>query len=409
MSLLYNIGIALYEYGITIASPWNTKARLWRDGRKGLLESLSHNIPAGERIVWIHAASLGEFEQGRPIIERIKREHPERKILLTFFSPSGYEIRKSYPLADYVYYLPADRPRNVSRMLDVVKPEIAIFIKYEFWLNYLAELRRRNIPTYLVSAIFRRQSIFFRAWGGAWREALRGYKRIFVQDEASKELLSTIGVERVVVAGDTRFDRVREIAAHATRVPIVEHFKGEDDLFVAGSTWERDEELLVELINKNPRTRFIIAPHEMDVERIARLVRSIKGGAIRYTEATLGLDVSHAQVLILDTVGMLSSVYAYARWGYIGGGFGAGIHNTLEAATFGLPIAFGTNYHKFQEAKDMIALGVATSVASATELTSWFASLCNDKARSSELSDKARRYVEEKCGATEIIVDDILA
>lgn len=408
MSLLYNIGIALYECGITIASPWNTKAQQWREGRKGLLRKMERAIPAGERIVWIHAASLGEFEQGRPIIERLKSEAPERKILLTFFSPSGYEIRKEYPLADYIYYLPADRPRNVRRLLDIVKPEVAIFIKYEFWLNYLAELRRRGIATYLVSAIFRPQSIFFRSVGGAWREALRGYKCIFVQDEASKALLRTIGVEHVVVAGDTRFDRVREIAAQSERIPIVESFKGDDDLFVAGSTWERDEELLIELINSSPRTRFVIAPHEMEERRIAHLERSIKGGAVRYTTATLGDDFSNTQVLILDTIGMLSSTYAYARWAYIGGGFGAGIHNTLEAATFGLPIAFGTNYHKFQEAKDMIALGVATSVASAEELTTWFASLCNDRAHYNDLSNKARQYTQERCGATKRIVEEIL-
>lgn len=407
--IVYDIGIWFYEKAIRLAALRSRKAQLWCHGRKGLLQRIAHDMPAGEHVVWIHAASLGEFEQGRPIIERLKTLRPDVKVVLTFFSPSGYEIRKNYPHADHIYYLPSDRTRNVKRFLDAVKPDVAVFIKYEFWLNYLAELRRRGIATLLVSAIFRPRSIFFRPWGGSWRKALRGYSHLYVQDGASEQLLRNIAVENITVAGDTRFDRVREIARQAKQIPIIEKFRGDRPLFVAGSTWHHDEELLLELINDNPTVRFLIAPHEMDEQRIAWLMREVKGGAMRYTQSTVASDYSTTQVLILDTIGMLSSAYAYAQWAYIGGGFGAGIHNTLEAATYGLPIAFGSKYRKFQEARDMVALGVATSVKDAQQLKSWFAKLCTDKAYYDNVCIQARNYTHERCGATEIIVDDILS
>lgn len=407
--IVYDIGIWFYEKAIRLAALRSRKAQLWCHGRKGLLQRIAHDMPAGEHVVWIHAASLGEFEQGRPIIERLKALRPDIKVVLTFFSPSGYEIRKNYPHADHIYYLPSDRTRNVKCFLDAVKPDVAVFIKYEFWLNYLAELRRRGIATLLVSAIFRPRSIFFRPWGGSWRKALRGYSHLYVQDGASEQLLRSIAVENITVAGDTRFDRVREIAQQAKQIPIIEKFRGDRPLFVAGSTWHRDEELLLELINDNPTVRFLIAPHEMDEQRIAWLMREVKGGAMRYTQSTVASDYSTTQVLILDTIGMLSSAYAYAQWAYIGGGFGAGIHNTLEAATYGLPIAFGPKYRKFQEARDMVALGVATSVKNAQQLKSWFAKLCTDKAYYDNICIQARNYTHERCGATEIIVNDILS
>lgn len=409
MSLIYNIGIGLYDCGISIASLWNTKARLLREGRRDTLSRMATQIAHGQRIAWVHAASLGEFEQGRPIIERLKATNPDIKILLTFFSPSGYEIRKNFSGADYIYYLPSDRPKNVKRFLDIVNPTFAIFIKYEFWLNYLEELRRRDIATYLVSAIFRPRSIFFQPWGGAWRRALSGYKRIFVQNISSAQLLRGIGIENTLVAGDTRFDRVAAIARDAKPIPIIERFKGQNRLFVAGSTWEQDEKLLIRLVNDNPDIRFIIAPHEMDESRIDRLLTVVKGGAIRYSSATENSDLSSVQVLILDTIGILSSAYGYAHWAYIGGGFGRGIHNTLEAATFGLPLAFGPNYHKFQEARELIALGAAQSIANATELEQWFSTLKDDRNLYVDLSNKARNYTAKNCGATELIVRTIMS
>lgn len=357
-----------------------------------------------DRVVWIHAASLGEFEQGRPIIERIKREMPDTVVVVTFFSPSGYEIRKNYPLADFVFYLPADLPHNVTRFLDAIHPDIAIFIKYEFWLNYLNELHRRSIPTYLISAIFRPSQIHFRPWGVMWRRTLRCYSSIFVQDKASEQLLQGVEYRRAIIAGDTRFDRVTEIAQNAKRIPIIELFRGTTPLFVAGSTWGKDEELLTELINAHPDTRFIIAPHEMDESRMQRLEATIQGGVARYTRSMEVSDFSGAQVLILDTIGLLSSAYSYARWAYIGGGFGIGIHNTLEAATFGLPIAFGPNYHKFREARDMVELGAATSITSAAELMDWFATIKEEGEALQKASSSALSYTKEHCGATNTIM-----
>ena len=309
---LYNLGISLYAGGIRLAARWHGKARLWSEGRRNLFARLEAAVRPSDRIVWVHAASLGEFEQARPIIERLREEHPEFKILLTFFSPSGYEIRKNYEGADYVFYLPADTPSNARRFLDIVRPEIAIFIKYEFWINLLAELRRRKVRSYIVSAIFRRNSVFFRPYGAMWRQALETFDTLFVQNAESKRLLAEIGFDNVVVAGDTRFDRVAQIAAAAPRVERIERFRGDSRLFVAGSTWGPDEEILLPLVNANPRVKFVIAPHEMDEGRIARLLRETKGGAVRYTQCDDATCFDDVQVLVLDTMGMLSSVYGSA-------------------------------------------------------------------------------------------------
>ncbi|MBO5771142.1 MAG: 3-deoxy-D-manno-octulosonic acid transferase [Alistipes sp.] len=399
---LYNIAITLYEWLVCIVACWNKKARLWVDGRKNLFERMAQAIGEGERIVWVHVASLGEFEQGRPIIEKIRAERPEYKILVTFYSPSGYEIRKNYEGADYIFYLPTDTPSNVRRFLDIAHPEVAIFVKYEFWLNMLAELQRRKVRTYIISSIFRRGSIFFRSYGDMWRNALNAFDLIFVQDEASKELLSEIGYDNVVVAGDTRFDRVAQIAAAAKRVDVVEQFRGESRLFVAGSTWGPDEDILLPLINANPDIKFVVAPHEMDEGRINKIIGSTICGAVRYTQLD-SATLDKAQVLILDTVGLLSSVYGYATWSYIGGGFGVGIHNTLEAATFGLPIAFGPNYSKFKEARDMVSLGAACSVTSAEELSAWFEPLRDNADHLAETSHISKEYTSKNQGATQII------
>ena len=386
----------------------NKKAKLWKEGRRDILNRMAKSIDPNDDIVWVHCASLGEFEQGRPIIEQIRKVDPSKKILLTFFSPSGYEIRKNYDGADYIFYLPVDRKRNVKRFMDIVNPKAAIFIKYEFWFNYLDELGKRNIPTYVVSAIFRPKSVFFRPWGGAWRKALKNFTTIFVQNEESKELLKSIGHNNVLVAGDTRFDRVAAIAKMARHIPIVEKFRGDERLFVAGSTWGPDEEILLELINDNPTIRFVIAPHEMDEGRIKHIIDHAKGGAKRYTESDENTDFSNTQVLILDTVGILSAVYGYATWSYIGGGFGVGIHNTLEAATFGLPIAFGPKYKKFQEACDMIELHAATSVKSAKELKEWFEPLRDNEENLAAASHAAKGYAEHNCGATALVVKAVL-
>ncbi len=405
--VLYNIGIHLYTAAIKLASLWNGKARSWRTGRRDIFSRMKERIGADgsdRPLIWIHAASLGEFEQGRPVIEAIRTAHPRYRILLTFFSPSGYEIRRDYPGADYIFYLPADTPRNVRRFLDIARPSMAVFIKYEFWLNYLSELRRRGIRTFIVSAIFRRNSVFFRPYGGMFRRALGTFERLFVQNEESRALLAGIGIDRVTVAGDTRFDRVAAIAAAARRIELIERFCGGAPCFIAGSTWGPDEEILLPLVNAHRDWKFIIAPHEMEEQRIGRIEREAAGGAVRYTRLQPDSDPAPAQVLIIDTIGILSSAYRYARAAYIGGGFGAGIHNTLEAATFGLPIAFGPNYSRFKEACGLIACDAARSVASAAELETWFSALAGDRALLDKRSRAAADYVTAHRGATDTIL-----
>lgn len=405
---LYNFGLILYVWAIRLVAPRHRKARLWLEGRKDLYRRMREAIDPSARIVWVHVASLGEFEQGRPIIEEIRKSHPEYKILLTFYSPSGYEIRKDYKGVDYIFYLPVDTPRNARRFLDAARPEIAVFVKYEFWLNLLAELRRRKIRTYIVSAIFRHDSIFFRPYGGLWRQALETFDVLFVQNDESKKLLAELGFDNVLVAGDTRFDRVAEIARAAKHIDIIERFKGDERLFVAGSTWGPDEELLLQLMNENPEVKFIIAPHEMDEGRIARLMTETRGGALRYTQCTPRTGYGSRQLLVLDTVGLLSSVYGYAAWSYIGGGFGAGIHNTLEAATFGLPVAFGPNYGKFKEARDLVTLGAARSVENYEQLRAWFVPLRDNEQFLQKTCRIAKDYTTRHQGATGIIVKTIM-
>lgn len=401
--LLYNFCVAVYARLIALASLWNPKAKLWTTGRKNVFERMARAISPSDRIVWIHVASLGEFEQGRPLMEQIRKQYPEFKILLTFFSPSGYEVRKDYKGADYIFYMPIDTPRNVGRFLDIAHPEIAVFVKYEFWLNYLRQLKARGTRTYVISSIFRRNSIFFRSYGFLWRQALDAFDRIFVQNEESRELLHGIGFDNVIVAGDTRFDRVAAIAEAVKRIDAIETFKGDAPLFIAGSTWRPDEEILMELIADNPRIKFVIAPHEMDEARINRIMTQTCGRAVRYTRCD-AQSLARSQVLILDTVGILASVYRYASWAYIGGGFGVGIHNTLEAATFALPIAFGPNYAKFKEARDMVALGAATKVESAEELKRWFAPLRDDSVLRAKVSSTAKDYTVKNQGATSLIM-----
>ena len=409
--LLYNFALRLYAGLIRLAARWNPKAKLWVEGRRDWRNRLREAFGAapGAGVVWVHVASLGEFEQGRPVIERIRSAYPNRKILVTFYSPSGYEIRKNYPGADCICYLPLDTPGNVRAFLDIVQPEIAIFVKYEFWLNMLRELRRRSIDTYIISAIFRRNSVFFRWYGGLWRKALRSFRILFVQNEGSKELLAGLGFDNVVVAGDTRFDRVAQLAAGARRIERIERFRDGQRLFVAGSTWGPDEELLIRLMNDNPAVKFVVAPHEMEEGRIERLLRAVKGGGVRYTQCTETTAFDACQLLVLDTVGLLGSVYGYATWSYIGGGFGVGIHNTLEAATFGLPIAFGPNYRKFKEACDLVELGGAASVSDYAALERWFAPLRDDADCLAQASRISKAYTARNQGASELIFQTIFS
>ncbi len=408
--LLYDIAILIYAFLIKLASLKVKKAQLWCDGRKDIFERMRTAISPSDRVLWVHVASLGEFEQGRPLIEDIKAKHPEFKILLTFFSPSGYKIRKGYKGADYIFYLPIDTTRNAQQFLDIAHPEIAIFVKYEYWLNLLFELKRRNIESYIVSAIFRKRSVFFRWWGFMWRNALRSFNIIFVQDENSKKMLNNIGFESVVVAGDTRFDRVATLTESVKAIPEVVRFCGDSKVVIAGSSWHPDEQILATLASKYPQLKFIIAPHEIDEEHLVAIDRLFGDRAIRFTNITPDTEdatLQSKQVLILNTMGMLSSLYQYGDIGYIGGGFGVGIHNTLEAATFGMPIAFGPNYLRFKEAVDLVELGVCQPINNAKDLEAWITPLLNDDELLKSKSDASQSYVTKMCGATKIITHEI--
>jgi 3-deoxy-D-manno-octulosonic-acid transferase len=405
MNTLYTLSIRLYSVLIGLAAPFNIKARQISQGRKKTFQELHAKIKHDKPVIWVHCASLGEFEQGRPIIEAIRKEHPGYQVFLTFFSPSGYEIRKNYELADYICYLPADTKRNAQKLIGLVRPEIVFFVKYEFWHHYINELKRQNIPLYLVSAIFREKQQFFRntPWGKWYRQMLFCFEHFFVQDEQSVQLLKQIGVTNVTRAGDTRFDRVAEIAQNGKPIPLVEKFKGDHLLVVAGSTWKPDEELLVQYIHSHPETKFIIAPHETKRGNVDRLINLLKTNVICYTEAN-NESVMNNQVMIVDTIGILSSIYRYADLAYIGGGFGVGIHNTLEAAIFGMPIVFGPNYLKFNEATSMVSLGIAFPVNDSVSLSSIFHQLLSDNEKRNWISLECTKFTNQNLGATQIIL-----
>lgn len=407
MIVLYSVLLRIYFILVLVASISNEKAKKWIRGRRGIFKKLRTQIPQGENIVWFHCASLGEFEQGRPVIEAYRKKYPSHKILLTFFSPSGYEIRKNYEGADYIYYLPLDTYYNAKRFIDIVKPQAAIFVKYEFWYFYLQALRRNSIPTYVISAIFRPNQAFFRWYGGMFRKMLKGYKQLFVQNQSSSDLLSTIGVSNVTISGDTRFDRVAAIAENVKQLPIVESFVGDSFALIAGSTWPDDEQLLAQLVNEVSDLKIVIAPHEIGESHIQEILGRLEGkNVIRYTQAD-AISVQDAQVLIVDTIGILSSVYRFGKIAYIGGGFGVGIHNTLEAATFGLPIVFGPNYQKFQEAKDLVALGGAFSIQNYNQLNEVICRLMKNTLTLDGASQVSGRYIAKNVGATAKIMQHL--
>ena len=406
MQLLYNIGIIIFSALVRFSSLFNNKARLWVDGRKNWFETLNQKIKPGEKYIWIHCASLGEFEQGRPVIEAVKNEMPHYKIILTFFSPSGYEIRKGYQKADIVCYLPADTPGNAEKFVNTIKPDLAIFVKYEFWYNYISVLNRKAIPLFLISAIFRKEQHFFKWYGSFSRDMLKMFRMIYVQDRNSLDLLSGIGFKDAVQAGDTRFDRVMEIAGAAKTIPQLESFRGNERLLLAGSSWKRDEEIIAEYINKNPdRMKWVFAPHEIGSENIRRLEGLFRVKCTRFSEFS---DESRdARVLIIDNIGMLSSAYRYAYIAAIGGGFGKGIHNILEPACWSIPILFGPNHLKFREAVDLLSLGGAKSFKSQDEFESILNDWLSDEKLYRKVADIAGKYVSNNTGATRKIMDAV--
>lgn len=407
--ILYNLALELYALVVRLLSPFNPKAAAWTKGRRRIFARMRESIAPTDRVAWFHAASLGEFEQGRPLMEEFAKRYPGHKILLTFFSPSGYEVRKDYKGADYIFYLPLDTPGRVRRFLDIAHPEVAVFIKYEFWKNYLTALRRRGVRTYVVSAIFSPSQLFFRSYGGAYRKLLRCFDHLFVQNEQSRLLLASVGVDNVTVCGDTRFDRVIEIVETAALPDArVVHFVGDGKVFVAGSTWPPDDDIIIGLIAAYPDIRFIIAPHELGRAKITSLcerIASLGASVVRFTDYDAAGQTTPARVMILDTIGQLSRVYRYGFAAYIGGGFGVGIHNTLEAATFGMPIAFGPNYKRFSEAIGLIEAGAARSLSSSDEAIAWLGRLLDNPDSMRSGAEAARSFVLGGKGAVKKILD----
>lgn len=407
MTVLYKFGIFFYSVFIHFASLFNRKAKLFKEGRKNWQTKLQDQIEKDARYIWFHCASLGEFEQGRPVIEELKKKYPVYKIVLTFFSPSGYEIRKNYELADVISYLPLDTKSNAKTFLNIVRPEKVFFVKYEYWYFYISELRKQNIPLYIFSAIFRDNQHFFKntLWARWYRKALNSFEHFFVQNEKSKELLQSIGFSNVTVSGDTRFDRVATIANGAKNIPLVEKFKGDNRLIIAGSTWKPDEELLVDFIN-NTDEKFVIAPHEVSETNINRIHQMLKKPAVSFSKVS-GNDIENYQVLIIDSIGLLSSLYQYGSIAYIGGGFGIGIHNILEAATFGMPIVFGPKYEKFKEALDLTSKGGAFTISDFTELNHIFNKLILDQNYLDTAAAVSKKYVEKNVGSTKLIIKKV--
>lgn len=404
--MLYNLAMILYDFAVHLAAPFSRKPRKMMKGHWVVYRLLRQQLKPGKQYIWFHAASLGEFEQGRPLIEKIRERHPQYGILLTFFSPSGYEVRKNYRGADVVCYLPFDKPRNVKKFLDIVKPCMAFFIKYEFWKNYLDELHKRRIPTYSVSSIFRRGQIFFKWYGGTYRNVLKDFDYLFVQNEKSKRYLAKIGIENVAVVGDTRFDRVLQIRNDAKNLPLVELFKNEQITFVAGSSWGPDEDLFIEYFNHHPEVKLIIAPHVIDEGHLVEIIDKLKRPYVRYTRADEN-NVKNADCLIVDCFGLLSSIYRYGEIAYIGGGFGVGIHNTLEAAVYGIPVIFGPKYQKFQEAIQLIDAKGGFSINNYDELKELLDKMLTDRNFLDEAGKNAGEYVYSNSGATDKILEKI--
>ena len=404
MRYIYTMILHLYALSVEMASFFNRKARMTRVGQWYTNGILRKNIDRNAKYIWFHAASLGEFEQGRPMIETIRKRFPDYKILLTFFSPSGYEVRKNYAGADVICYLPFDTLYKVRKFLNLANPHIAVFIKYEFWLNYLTELKKRGIRTFLISAVFRPNQLFFRWYGRWYLNALRCYERLFVQDEASKKLLARYGITNVEVSGDTRFDRVLEIQQDARLLPGIEAFAdGDRPILVVGSSWPEDEGIIIPYFNSHPEMKLIIAPHEIHREHLLYIQSLLSRPSVRLSESNED-TMRTCDCLIIDSFGLLSSIYRYGKIAYIGGGFGKGIHNTLEAAVYNIPVVFGPRFQKFKEANGLIACGGGFSVDSDKAFTDCM----NEFVSTPDLREKAGaaagNFVRSNAGATEYIL-----
>ena len=407
---MYSLAIHFYAFIIALISPFHKKARIMRLGQWKTNSILREKIDRNAKYIWFHASSLGEFEQGRPMMEKIKAEHPEYKILLTFFSPSGYEVRKNYNGADVICYLPFDTPYRVKKFLNLANPSIAVFIKYEFWGNYLQELKHRNIPVYIISSIFRRDQLFFQWFGYPYRKMLYCFTHLFVQDDRSAALLKEFGITNVTVTGDTRFDRVLDVRNLARELSPVEHFVCEGGkekrlTLVAGSSWPQDEEILIPYFNEHPEMKLIIAPHEIHREHLMYIESLLKRPSVRLSDVFHDQSLAEGKdCLIVDSFGLLSSIYRYGTIAYIGGGFGAGIHNTLEAAVYGIPVLFGPKYHKFKEAKDLIKVGGGFSVSDKQSFCEKMDELLTYHEVLEAAGESAGQFVNGNAGATDKIL-----
>lgn len=403
---MYNVAIYFYLLGVAVASLFDKKVKkMWR-GERDAFSVLREKIDPNARYVWFHAASLGEFEQGRPMMERLRQLHPEYKILLTFFSPSGYEVRKDYEGADIVCYLPLDTITNARRFLRTIRPVMAFFIKYEFWYNYLHILRHRGVPVYSVSSIFRPDQIFFRWYGRQYANVLRCFSRFYVQNDISKQLLGKLGITDVVITGDTRFDRVLQIKEKSRQLPIVEAFKQGRKVFVAGSSWAPDEDIFIPYFNEHKDWKLIVAPHVIGEDHLKQILQKFEGKAVRYTQATPE-EAAQADCLIIDCFGLLSSVYHYGEVAYVGGGFGVGIHNVLEAAVWDMPVVFGPNNKNFHEAQGIMEQKGGFEITDAAGFKALMERFANEPGYLEQAGEKAGAFVKSRAGATDRILSDV--
>jgi len=438
MILFYRIGVAIFHLAIKFAALFSEKPRKWVNGRKNLLERIEKEVDSSKKHTWFHFASLGEFEQGRSVLEQYRQDYPERLILITFFSPSGYEVRKNYSFAEHVFYLPADSPSNARRFIDLINPDLVFFTKYDYWYYYFRELNKKKVPLYVISAIFRKDQAFFKWYGSLFRDMLRLVTHFFVQNQESVKLLKDIGILSVTLSGDTRFDRVVRVAKTVRELPVISYFATGHRVMVAGSTWPQDLERLLAFHQVFPDWKIIIAPHEITPQKVKYTCDIFSSGILfselsdymhkqqlksenqRRKDAAIDMDLAYqdtdteadlipehkSPILIMDNMGMLSSLYGYGDIAYIGGGFGAGIHNTLEAAAYGMPIIFGPNYEKFQEAKDLIQARAAFPISNERELVAVVEELMDYQVRI-EAGNRAVGYVMQQAGATERIKDYI--
>ena len=406
MLFLYNLVISIAGFFLKIVALFSPKIKLFIDGRKNVFTILEEKIKPTDKTIWFHSASLGEYEQGLPVIEKIKEKYPLHKIIVTFFSPSGYEVRKNNNVADATIYLPLDTKSNAKKFLKLVHPELVFFIKYEFWLNYLKELEINKIPTYLISGIFRDSQMFFKWYGGFYRKALNAFTYFFVQNESSKEKIVALGFKNVIVSGDTRFDRVAAILERDNTVDFIEKFKNNTPTIVIGSSWPKDEALIAEYINQAPSTvKFIIAPHNIKQDQISSLKSQITKSIVLFSEKDNVANLSDYNVFIIDTVGLLTKIYSYGTIAYVGGGFGnPGIHNILEPATFGIPIVIGPNYSNFAEAVELVKIEGCIVISDSTALKQNLDRLLSDENYMKEKSQICKSYIQDNKGATASIM-----